>query len=84
MGGMFDTGVSKRTYAAFETLAGVDLPGDIADYSEYFDHDCARPALECAGGELLLNPKGYETGIGCSLDKDYLDEIMIDSVTLSK
>lgn len=43
MAGMFDTGVSKRTYAAFETLPYVNLPGDISDAGHYFKEDVALP-----------------------------------------
>ena len=35
MGGMFDTGVSKRMHAAFATLPGMDLPADVSDFTEY-------------------------------------------------
>lgn len=47
MGGMFDTGVSKRMHAAFATLPGMDLPADVSDYREYFEHDTAVPPLNC-------------------------------------
>lgn len=84
MGGMFDTGVSKRTYAAFETLPNVELPGDIGDYCDYFEGDCSYPAVTCPHGMLVLNPEGFEAGIGCILNKDYLDGILTSAVTIAK
>lgn len=82
MGGMFDTGVSKRMHAAFCTLPGMDLPGDISDYSAYFAADCAIPALELEQGELRLNRVNYAAGLGCELNKEYLNSIALDEVTL--
>ena len=82
MGGMFDTGVSKRLHAAFCTLPGMDLPGDVSDYSSYFTHDTAVPPLELSGGDLVLNSVDHPAGLGCVLDKDYLRSILVDEVTL--
>lgn len=74
MGGMFDTGVSKRLHAAFETLSWVNLSGDISDYHEYFENDCAFPPLEMSKGNLYLNTEGFEAGLGCVLNKPYLEK----------
>lgn len=82
MGGMFDTGVSKRMHAAFCTLPGMDLPGDISDYSAYFAVDCATPALELEQGELRINRVDYSAGLGCELNKEYVHSIALDEVTL--
>lgn len=84
MGGMFDTGVSKRMHAAFATLPGMDLPPDVSSYSEYFEHDTAIPALELDHGELVLNTVDHPVGLGCVLDKDYLESILLDEVTITK
>lgn len=84
MGGMFDTGVSKRMHAAFETLPGVDMTGDISDYDSYFNHDTAIPELKLDQGELVLNRADYPAGLGCVLDKEYLHSIAVDEVTLVK
>ena len=53
-GGMFDTGVSKRMHAAFATLPGMDLPADVSDFTEYFEHDTALPPLQLTGGRIGL------------------------------
>lgn len=82
MGGMFDTGVSKRMHAAFCTLPGTDIPGDISDYAQYFEQDCAVPPLELDHGEMLLNGPAYGYGLGCELNKDYLAGISIDETVV--
>lgn len=84
MGGMFDTGVSKRAHAAFATLPGMDLPADVSDYSEYFDHDTAVPALELENGELVLNTVDHRAGLGCVLDKEYLQSVLVDEIEITK
>lgn len=83
MGGMFDTGISKRMHAAFETLPFVTMIGDISDYSYYFDHDCCEPETVLSDGMLELNPSGYEAGIGCRLNEAYLESILIDEANIT-
>ncbi|WP_251198554.1 o-succinylbenzoate synthase [Anaerotardibacter muris] len=84
MAGMFDTGVSKRTYAAFETLPFVDLPGDVSDATCYFREDVAIPPLMLKNGVLTLNNPGHEAGIGCVLNKEYLKKITIEEIRITK
>ena len=81
---MFDTGVSKRMHAAFATLPGMDLPADVSDYRAYFEHDTAVPPLELHEGELMLNTVDHPAGLGCMLDKEYLQSVLVDEVTLTK
>ena len=83
MGGMFDTGVSKRMHAAFATLPGMELQPDVSDYSAYFNHDTAIPPLELMQGELVLNTPKHPVGLGCILDKEYLRSIAFDEVTVT-
>lgn len=83
MGGMFDTGVSKRLHAAFCTLPGIELQPDVSDFSEYFEHDAAYPPLLLQSGELELNPADHPAGLGCVLDKEYLRSIAVDEVTIT-
>ncbi len=84
MAGMFDTGVSKRTYAAFETLPYVNLPGDISDAGHYFKEDVALPPVALKNGALTLNAPGHDAGIGCVLDKEYLKKITIEEIRITK
>ena len=84
MAGMFDTGVSKRTYAAFETLPYVNLPGDISDAGHYFKEDVALPPVALKNGVLTLNAPGHDAGIGCVLDKEYLKKITIEEIRITK
>lgn len=84
MGGMFDTGVSKRMHAAFATLPGMDIPADVSDYSSYFVHDCALPAVKLNQGELVINDADHPAGLGCVLDKEYIHSILLDELTITK
>ena len=82
MGGMYDTGISKRLHAAFETLPGIDAPGDIGATSRYFPVDICDPVYEAPGGLITLNPAGHRHGIGCELDRDALEKVLVRSVTI--
>ncbi len=83
MGGMFDTGVSKRMHAAFATLPGMQIQPDVSDFSSYFAHDAAIPPLVLSNGELRMNEPSHPAGLGCVLDKEYLRSIAIDEVTVT-
>ncbi len=78
LGGMYDTGVSKRLHAAFGTLSGCILPGDISDTANYFEVDICIPPLVLEDGALEVNPQGHETGLGCELDEQALERIAFD------
>lgn len=67
MGGMYDTGVSKRLHAAFETIPGIDDPGDLGSVSRYFGRDVAVPPYEPADGAVSLNDAAHPFGVGCEL-----------------
>ena len=67
MGGMYDTGVSKRLHAAFETIPGIDDPGDLGTVARYFGRDIAFPPHEAVGGTVALNDPEHPWGIGCEL-----------------
>ena len=82
MGGMYDTGISKRLHAAFEMLPGIDAPGDIGATSRYFPVDICDPVYEAPGGLISLNPAGHRHGIGCDLDRDALEKVLVRSVTI--
>ncbi|MBR5259714.1 MAG: AMP-binding protein [Eggerthellaceae bacterium] len=77
MGGMYDTGVSKRLHAAFQALPGLVVPGDIGSTSRYFAHDITLPSYETSHGYVALNSYGFETGLGCSLNKEILKQVRI-------
>ncbi len=83
MGGMFDTGVSKRMHAAFATLPGMEIQPDVSDFGAYFNHDTAIPPLELSNGELQVNQPTHPAGLGCILDKEYLRSIAIEEVTVT-
>lgn len=78
MGGMYDTGVSRRIHAAFETLSGVSNAGDIGATSRYFDTDVTNPPYTVERGQVTLTRRGHEFGLGCELDRAALSHVLID------
>lgn len=78
MGGMYDTGVSRRMHAAFETLSGVSDAGDIGATSRYFDTDVTNPPYTVERGQVTLTRRGHEFGFGCELDRAALSHVLID------
>ena len=78
MGGMYDTGVSRRMHAAFETLSGVSDAGDIGATSRYFDTDVTNPPYTVERGQVTLTRRGHEFGLGCELDCAALSHVLID------
>lgn len=75
MSGMYDTGISRFAHAAFQTLPGVVIPGDLGATDRYFDIDLTEPAYEVPDGIITLNAPGHESGIGCDLVPRALAEV---------
>ena len=84
MGGMYDTGVSKRLHAAFETLPCCAVPGDLSDSARYFPRDVARPTFVLQRGHVELNGDGFEHGLGCVLDEAALARITVEKFALER
>lgn len=82
MGGMQETGIGRRVSAAFETLPGVVLPGDVGSISRYFKIDITYPRYEANDGDITLNSDGFEYGIGCVLDEEQLSRVEVERVTI--
>ena len=82
MGGMYDTGISKRMHAAFQTLDEVVMPGDIGSTSRYFDVDVTMPPYTAERGKVTLNRAGYEFGLGCSLCPEALSSVQTDRIVI--
>ncbi len=79
MGGMYDTGISRRVHAAFETLPGIVIPGDIGATSRYFEVDVTTPPYTTTHGCVLLNEQDHRGGIGCDINKDELERVLVNS-----
>ncbi|WP_080800784.1 o-succinylbenzoate synthase [Arabiibacter massiliensis] len=82
MGGMYDTGVSKRMHAAFETLEGVSAPGDIGATARYFSSDVTDPPHTAERGHVTLNRAGHEHGLGCDLNRSTLANVTVDRIVI--
>ncbi len=79
MGGMYDTGISRRVHAAFETLPGVVIPGDIGATSRYFEVDVTTPPYTTTHGCVLLNGQDHRGGIGCDINEEELERVLVES-----
>ena len=78
MGGMYDTGISKRLHAAFATLPGMLVPGDISSSSRYFGTEITTPPLTLERGMLEIHPPDQAVGLGCALNQEVIDEIAVE------
>ena len=81
MGGMYDTGISRRMHAAFQMVPGVVDAGDIGATSRYFDVDVTDPPYTVERGMVTLERRGHEHGLGCALDRSALSRVLIDQQT---
>lgn len=82
MGGMYDTGISKRMHAAFEALPGIVVPGDVGAVSRYFNYDITKPHYDADRGCVVLNEEGHECGLGCELDHKVLTKLCLRSTKI--
>lgn len=78
MGGMYDTGISRRVAAAFETLPGMDVPGDIGSTARYFHTDIATPPYAVEAGSIYLNRPPFVSGLGCVLNEPALESVTLE------
>ncbi|WP_101720889.1 o-succinylbenzoate synthase [Eggerthella timonensis] len=83
MGGMYDTGVSKRLHAAFETLHAVRAPGDIGDTARYFSCDITDPPHTAERGMVTLNREGHAAGLGCDLNRSALENVLVERIVIT-
>lgn len=84
MGGMYDTGVSKRLHAAFETLPGIDAPGDVGATARYFAVDVTDPPYTAERGRVTLNRTGHPHGLGCDLNRSSLADVLVDRTVIER
>ena len=84
MGGMYDTGVSKRLHAALGTLPHVKAPGDIGSTARYFAQDITDPPYTADRGFVTLNRAGHEHGLGCDLNRAVLARVLVDRIVIER
>lgn len=84
MGGMYDTGISKRLHAAFETLPGIDAPGDIGATARYFRSDVTDPPYVVDQGCVVLNGPDHPYGLGCDLNRLVLADVLTDRIVVER
>lgn len=81
MGGMYDTGISRRMHAAFGTLPWVRDAGDISATARYFDAELTDPPYTVERGRVTLARRGHEFGLGCDLDRAALARVLVDQAS---
>ena len=84
VGGMYDTGVCRRLSAAFGTLPAIVDAGDIGATSRYFDTDVTNPPYTVEFGRVTLERQGFESGLGCELDRVALSKVLINQESFGK
>lgn len=82
MGAMFDSGLTKRVAAAFETLPGIVIPGDLDSPLRVYAIDLFDPPYVLNRGYVTLNAAPYEYGIGCELNREALAEVLMKRITI--
>ena len=82
MGGMYDTGISKRVHAAFQTLPGMDVPGDVGATSRYFPVDVTDPPYSVERGTGDAQPRGPPLRLGCDLCRSTLANVLVKRIVI--
>lgn len=82
MGAMFDTAILKRVAAAFETLPGIVIPGDIDSPLRVFSLDITLPPYTLNRGYVILNADPFTFGLGCELNEQALAEVLMKRITI--
>jgi o-succinylbenzoate synthase len=73
-GGMLESGVGRAHNIHLSTLSNFRKPGDTSSASRYFQRDIVEQRLEAVDGRMPV-PQG--SGIGVSLDEDFLAHVTI-------
>ena len=84
MSGMYDTGVSRFAHAAFQTLPGVVIPGDLGATARYFAVDVTDPPYTAERGRVTLNRAGHPHGLGCDLNRASLADVLVDRTVIER
>jgi len=78
-GGMLESGVSRAHNIAIASLPGFTIPGDLSSSSRYWHQDVIVPEVEVNHGKVQLPDK---SGIGFMVNKEYLNDLMIDNYSI--
>ncbi len=74
-GGMLESGVGRAHNIHLATLKNFSKPGDTSSASRYFQRDIIEEKLEATEGTMPVPANG--SGIGVTLDRDFLDTVTL-------
>lgn len=57
----------------------MNIPGDLSDTARYFSQDITDPPFVLEGGQVVVNPQGFEAGLGCQLNEAVLNELAVQN-----
>lgn len=83
MGGMYDTSISKRLLAAFQTLPNITLPGDV-NAGSYYPTEISTPPLSISQGKIQLNTPEYPHGLGCVLNDEAIAGVLQEKFSFER
>ena len=80
-GGMLESGIGRAYNVALASLPNFVLPGDISPSARYWQRDIVSPEWTMDETGMVTVPHN-QTGIGVTVDRDYVDSITARSETL--
>jgi O-succinylbenzoate synthase len=80
-GGMLESGIGRAHNIALSTLPNFVLPGDVSASKRYWKRDVIVPAVEVTPAGTI--PLSDETGLGYSIDTEYLESLVVRREVLS-
>lgn len=82
-GGMLETGIGRAHNVALASLPNFTMPGDLSPSSRYWHRDIVSPAWEMREPGYLTVPVD-RPGMGVDVDTDYIDDLTVRSIVLSR
>ncbi len=69
----------RLPYAVSELkITGIEIPGDLSGSSEYFTTDICEPKFSTQDGLIYLNPPKHASGLGCVLNYENLNKVLVE------
>ena len=79
---MLETGIGRAYNVALASLPGFSLPGDLSPSARYWARDIVTPEWTMDSEGMVRVPRD-RTGIGVTVDTDFIESLTDRSETLS-